>query len=391
MSRTLTLVFAFVAGAASANLYWAQPLVEQMSRSLAMPPWAAGLLITVTLLGFGLAVILVVPLGDVIDPRRPILIAMATSCVALALAAAAPNWQVLMLALTAIGATTVAVPLILPLSSHLAAPSTRGKVVGTVVSGLLLGILLSRVVSGAVAAAFGWRMIYLCAAILAACLTLVLWIMIPRIPSTRSVPYGKLLFSILSTVRGNRPVAATLVIAFSLFVCFGLVWTGTTFLLSAPPYSYSVAGIGFVGAAGLAGAVMAQGAGRLHDRGLSTAMTGLAIATAFASFLILGLGSCSIAALLIGLLVFDAAFQTALVLNQTRLFSGYPQARGRLNTALVTTNSLGGALGAGLAGVLWHGWGWPGVIGAGLLASALAGGVWAVSRRHLSSTAATGH
>jgi ABC-type antimicrobial peptide transport system permease subunit len=51
------------------------------------------------------------------------------------------------------------------------------------------------------------------------------------------------------------------------FGVFSMFWTALTFLLSGPPFSYSVSVIGLFGLAGLAGAITAQRAGRLHDRG----------------------------------------------------------------------------------------------------------------------------
>ena len=52
------------------------------------------------------------------------------------------------------------------MAGDLATDADRGAVVGTVVSGILTGILLSRTVSGFVADAFGWRSIYVGAAVL---------------------------------------------------------------------------------------------------------------------------------------------------------------------------------------------------------------------------------
>ncbi len=82
-------------------------------------------------------------------------------------------------------------------------------------------------------------------------------------------------------------------------------------------------------------------------------------------------------------MLFDVAVQTLNVLNQTRLFAVDPSARSRLNTAFVTNNFIGGAVGSTLAGVLWQRGGWPALtLGeVVLLAGALL--VWLTQRGHL--------
>lgn len=106
-----------------------------------------------------------------------------------------------------------------------------------------------------------------------------------------------------------------------------------------------------------------------------------AIAVAIASLVLAAVGQRSIIAILIAVLVLDIAIQAMNVLNQSRMFAVDPEARSRLNTAFVTINFIGGAIGSALASVLWHVGGWTAVMigGSGLLAVALV--VWAVHRR----------
>lgn len=54
---------------------------------------------------------------------------------------------------------------------------------------------------------------------------------------------------------------------------------------------------------------------------------------------------------------------------------------GRLNTAYVTCNFLGGAVGSAGAAVLWGAGGWAAVSSAGIAMSLFALAVWAVGRR----------
>ena len=140
----------------------------------------------------------------------------------------------------------------------------------------MIGVLLSRTVSGLVAAALGWRAIYVIAAALAVALAFVLYALIPRLAPRESIRYPRLLASVFTSVAQYRAVPPTLLISALGFTVFSLFWTSLTFLLAAPPFSYSVGQIGLVGLAGLVGALAARKAGAIHDRGWSVPATGTA-------------------------------------------------------------------------------------------------------------------
>lgn len=90
LSSGLTWLFAIAGGAAVGNLYWAQPLLVQMATDLGVAPATAGLLVTVTQIGYALGILLVVPLGDALRRDRLIPAVMASSVVGLLAAAFAP-------------------------------------------------------------------------------------------------------------------------------------------------------------------------------------------------------------------------------------------------------------------------------------------------------------
>ncbi|HEX9952100.1 MAG TPA: MFS transporter [Rubricoccaceae bacterium] len=381
MSRRLTLLFAVAGGAAVGNLYWAQPLLADIAEAMGVTTGEAGLLVTVTQIGYAVGVFLVVPLGDTVNRRRLIPAVVTCSALALVASALAPSFATLLVALAAVGLTTITGQLLVPLAGDLAREDQRGSVVGTVVSGVLTGILVSRTISGIIADAFGWRMVYAVAAVVTVVMALLLRRALPSLPARAAVPYGRLLGSVFAAVRAHRTVQVTLVIGASVFAVFTMFWTGLTFLLSAPPFSYSATQIGLVGLVGLAGALAAQRAGRLHDRGWSVPATGAALLLALASLAIAALGATSIVAVLVAVVLIDVAIQALNVLNQTRLFAVDPDARSRLNTAFVACNFAGGAVGSALAGALWERGGWSGVMLGGALLIGLALVVWLTQRR----------
>ena len=383
MSFGLTLLFAVAAGAAVGNLYLAQPLLAEIAQTFGVPEGSGGLLVTMTQAGYAVGIFLIVPLGDTLQRHRLIPVMMILSALALIASAFAPSFTLLLAALAAVGLTTVAGQILAPLAGDLAKPEQRGRAVGTVISGVLVGILVSRTISGFLADAFGWRAIYLCAAVLIIVLAILLARALPALPPRPAVPYGRLLRSIFSTIRAHRAVQVTLVLGATVFSVFTMFWTGLTLLLSAPPFSYAASEIGLVGLVGLAGALAARRAGWLHDRGWSVPSTGGALVLALVSLAISAFGATSIAITLIAVFLIDIAIQALNVLNQTRLFAVDPTARSRLNTAYVSCNFIGGAIGSSLAGVLWHIGGWFALTFGGGVLIGFAFLVWATQRRAL--------
>lgn len=160
-----------------------------------------------------------------------------------------------------------------------------------------------------------------------------------------------------------------------------MFWTALTFLLSAPPFSFGVATIGLFGLIGLAGAITAQRAGHLSDRGLGLPTIGVAWALVLVAFVIAGVAARSVAGVVVAILVLDVAIQGHNITVQSRMFQVDPAARSRINTAFVTNNFIYGAIGSGLASLLWGLGGWTAVTLAGAVLSGFAGTVWIAGRR----------
>ncbi|MEV5147548.1 MFS transporter [Streptomyces sp. NPDC052727] len=383
MTPARTLVFAIASGLAIGNLYWAQPLIETIASSLHVSSSSAATLVTVTQVGYAIGIFLFVPLGDVLNRRRLIPLVLALSAAMLLGAALAPTFPVLLAALGGVGLTTVGAQLLVPLASELAEPDRRGRVVGAVASGILIGILLSRTISGFVADLLGWRAIYVMAAAAALTLAAVLRGVIPPLEPRDHVPYPRLLGSVFTTVASYRAAPPTLVLSAATFAVFSMFWTSTTYLLTAAPFSYSTSQIGLLGLAGLAGALAARRAGALHDRGWSVPATGAAIALLGLSLVAAWAASGSIIGLIVAVVVLDVATQHVLVLSQTRIFALPGSAHSRLNTGLVVSNFVGGAIGSAAAGPLWALGDWTAIMGASLAITIAGLAFWVVSRSRL--------
>ncbi|HEX4253366.1 MAG TPA: MFS transporter [Pseudonocardia sp.] len=376
LSGALVLLFAVASGAAVGNLYYAQPLLDVIAADLQIGQGPAGLLVTATQVGYALGIMFIVPLGDVRNRRRLVPLMMGLSALSLAACAAAPGLVVLLLALVAVGLSTVAGQILIPFAGDLADDASRGRVIGVVVSGALTGILFARIVSGLIAGVAGWRVVFLAAAVVMLGLAAVLYRAVPAEPAKAAQPYRALLRSVLTLVRREHTLRVAMSYGAIGMATFTLFWTGLTFLLSGPPYGYSTAVIGLFSLAGLIGSMSAQGAGRLHDRGWSTSATGVFWLLAILAWVVCGLGRYSLVWLLLGIVVLDIATQGQRILNQAQIFAISAEARSRLNTAYVAGNFVGGALGSITGSVLWAAGGWVAVSIAGGALSAVAFALW---------------
>ncbi len=360
------LLLAVACGATVANLYYAQPLLDSIARSLGTSSGTAGLLVTATQAGYVAGLLFIVPLGDLLQRRKLVSRLLLLDALALAFACAAPSMGVLAGALALVGVTSVAAQVLVPFASSLAAEDERGRVVGRVMSGLLLGILLARTVSGLVAAIGGWRLIYGLAAAAMLILAVVLRRALPAVDPPERIPYPRLLSSVGELVREEPLLRYRMALGFLSMASFSGFWTSIAFLLSGPPYDYSEAVIGLFSLFGLAGAAIASVAGRAADRGHVLSGTRIAAAATLASWGLLALGKTSIAALVAGIVVLDLGVQATQILNQSVIFRLRPEARSRLNTAYMTCYFAGAVSGSAGASLAWERGGWGAVSAAGV-------------------------
>jgi predicted MFS family arabinose efflux permease len=371
----MIVIFAVACGLAAGSLYYAQPLLETLGRAFHVGEAATGLVVTVTQIGYAAGLVLIAPLGDLLENRRLIAIVLAGTVLASLAAACATSFAGFMAASLAIGVTAVAAQILVPFAGHLAPPERRGRVVGQVVSGLLMGILLARAAAGCISGAVGWRAVYLISALLLALTIVVLLRVLPRRQPAFALGYGALVRS-LGTLFATEPILRRRAAYQSgMFAGFSVFWTSITFLLAGPYYHLSQTGIGLFALAGAVGALFAPIAGRLGDSGHERAATGGAFVLAAGAFA-LTLLQTQLWALVGGAILLDLAVQTTLVLGQRAIYALDPAARSRLNTMYIATFFCGGAAGSALAGIIYARAGWSGIAIFGMLLPLAAFAFW---------------
>ena len=80
-------MLAAACGLIAANVYYAQPLAGEIGRAIGLSPEASGLVVTLTQVGYGAGLLLIVPLGDLIENRLLVTSMVGVTCIALAAAA----------------------------------------------------------------------------------------------------------------------------------------------------------------------------------------------------------------------------------------------------------------------------------------------------------------
>jgi predicted MFS family arabinose efflux permease len=391
ISRGLVLLLAVSCGATVANLYYAQPLLNTLAHAFSVSQGTAGLLITISQIGYVLGLALLVPSGDLQERRGLISVTLVITAAGLVVMALAPGFAVFAGALAVVGFTATAAQVIVPMSASLAVETERGHVVGTVMSGLLIGILLARTFSGLIAAALGWRVVFWVAAAIMIALALTLRVRLPRVPPTTDMRYRGVLRSVLSLIAGEPVLRLRMALGFFAFGCFSTLWTSLSFLLAAPPFNYGNGVIGLFGLAGVAGAAAATGAGRLADRGHGRHATWVTAVVLVAAWPILYAGKTSVVWLLVGIAVLDLGVQGIHISNQSAIYALSPEARSRLTTAYMVSYFLGGAALSAISSALYESDGWEGVCVAGVATGLAALALWAAAELRSRSPVAAGH
>lgn len=381
MNAWRRLLLAMVCGVAVASIYAAQPVLEPMGHDLGVPAGLTGWIVATGQCGYLVGLVLLVPLGDLVDRRRLIAVHLTVTAAGMFLTATASATWAAFTGLALAGLFAVVVQTTVAYAASVSLPAERGRNIGVVTSGVVIGILGARIVTGALADLWGWRSFYALLAVLSLGLAaLVLAILPAEERPNRPAGYGQALASLGELFR-ERALLTRGLIAFFLFASFGALWSGVSLPLADDPWQLSESHIGLFGIAGLAGALGAARAGRWADAGRASPVTGLALALLILSWAAIAQLPWSLWLLIVGIVVLDFAVQVVHVSNQHRLTAAHPDRTSSLIGSYMVFYSLGSALGAAATTAVFtaHGWGGSSLLGAGFAGCALA--VWAIDRR----------
>lgn len=382
MSRYTELLLAIACGMAVTNIYFAQTLLDSIATEFIIDPSTIGIVITITQICYALGLLLLVPLGDLLNQRHVIIVQMLMLVIALVVVGIAPTSVVFFIGIAVVGLLATVTQTLVAYASTLSVPAERGRVVGFITSGVVIGILLARTFAGIMSDLGGWRSVYLSSAVL---ILILIGLLHKELPGTvykrPSLSYPKLLHSVLMLFVQERILLIRGILALLIFTVFSTFWTSLVFPLSSPPYSFSHTVIGAFGLVGISGALAAARAGRLADRGLGQFTTVIALVLLIASWFFIYFINYSILVLVIGIILLDLAVQAVHVTNQSLIFTVRPEARSRLTAAYMVFYSVGSATGSIISTNIYANYGWKGVGLFGVSVSALALVFWMATYR----------
>lgn len=382
----MALLLAFVSGAAVANVYYAQPLLDELGVQLRMSTAQLGWVTTATQGGYLVGLILVVPLGDRLDRRRIILGQLAVTALGLLGAAIAASAWTFLACCALFGAASTVVQVITAYAAATSLPGRRGRTVGVVTTGVVLGILLARTVSGSIAGLWGWRAVFVVAAIVMVAVSGWLAATLPRDDIEKdAVPYRHAITSVITLTRHDNAFRVRSLIGGLMFAGFGAAWGAMALPLAAEPWHLTSTQIGLFGIVGAAGALGASGAGRWADAGHAQLATGGMLVVFLASWLAVAQAPTSLLLLGIGLVALDFAGEALHVINQHIIVESDPAATTSLIGGYMVYYSIGTGLGAIAATIAYAHAGWTGttLVGTGFALAAL--GVWIADRVRVSA------
>ena len=380
LTPALTAILAVACGLVVANLYYAQPLVGVIAAAIGLEPRLAGLVMTLTQLGYGLGLLLIVPLADLIENRRLICGLLCAAALGLFGITSATHPSQFLSASFAVGLCAVAAQVMVPFASHLTTAALRGRITGRIMGGLLTGIMLARPMSSFIAGWWGWRTVFAVSGVLLLVLVGILWQQLPErrptpVAGHRTTGYRPALASLWQLVLQTPLLRRRALYQGILFAAFNMFWTGSPLLLMRH-YGMTFNGVAVFSLVGAGGALAAPLAGHLADLGLTTRATRLSMLASLMALIVAAWADHigSIAILAAAGLLLDAAVQTCLVLSLRGIYLLDSAKRSRLNGLFMAWMFGCGAAASAAAASLYEFAGWVALMTCGgiLVASGFA-------------------
>lgn len=380
--RSILIMMSVVAGLTVANLYYNQPLLEEMKASLGVNEVETNLITVITQAGYAAGLLFVVPLADMLSRRKIIMTNMATAVLMALVIAFTADIKVVWAASFILGMCSVVPQIFVPMAGLFSKPENKSRNMGYVLSGLLTGVLGARVISGYLGDWVGWRAMYgIAAVIMLICLAVTLKMLPVMRPSFKG-SYPQLMRTVGEIFFSHPNIRLYSLRASCSFASMMSIWSCMAFHLSGSPFYAGSDKVGLLGLCGIAGAMAASGVGKYIPR------FGILRFSTFGSvFQLLAWGIAFLfggfyAGLALAIILVDIGAQCQQLSNQSGCLKEVPHASNRANTIFMTSLFIGGSVGTFCSGAIWPHGGWHGVCCVGILFATLSLIISAYERLH---------
>ncbi|ADG92830.1 major facilitator superfamily MFS_1 [Arcobacter nitrofigilis DSM 7299] len=358
INKKQIFVMSATAGISVANIFYNQPILNDIAKDLNTSHLAVGNLPTFSQIGYGLGIFFLSPLGDKMDRKKLIIILHVLLGLSLLGLAFINNIFGIYILTLMSGLFVVSTQVVIPMAAAMSGKD-KGKVVGSILSGLLSGILLARTLSGYITEWFGnWHVIFGFSAILVFLMIIFISKTLPNMEVHFEDSYFSLLKSSIyqlkrfSLLRRNILLVA---ISFGVFCSF---WTTLTFKLSQDPFNYDSDIIGLFGVLAVAGALLAPYIGKLSDTINANGIKLISVLMIIISIILIKVFDTNLYAFIVATILLDIGFQAIQINNLSQIFSLDEKAHSRINTAYMSSMSIGGSIGTFIGVLCWEKGGW---------------------------------
>ena len=368
ISPSLVLLMSIACGLCTGSNYYSQPLFSSIAVdfNIALPTVAYLSFISQSMYTLGL--LFLVPLGDMFEKKKTIVVFMLLAAFGQLICAWAFNIQMMFIGTAISSLFSIAAQILIPFATMIVQPKNMAKIVGILMSGLLMGILMARTVAGLISSLMNWQMTYYMSGAL---LGIVAILILIKLPNAKSgiFTYPSMFKSMKFLWTAHPILRKRATLGSMCFFTVSMVFTTMALILSAQPFNFNDFEIGLVGLVGIAGILLGPWVGKQFQRGKEPILTRTALVLLMLSWALLAFAKLSIIIYVLGLLIIYIALTVLHILNQNVVYSLDAAARSRLNSIYMTIYFLGAALGSLSAAWIWSGYGWIGCVALGLLIS----------------------
>lgn len=370
ISAPIVLLMAIACGLCTGSNYYNQPLMGSIAAEFQVSLSTAAYLSFTAQIMYTLGLLLLVPLGDMFEKKKTIVVFMVLGALGQLICAFSPNIVIMFLGTAISSLFSIAAQVLIPFSTTLSDPKRSAQIVGTLMSGLLMGILFARTLAGLTSTMMSWHAIYYLSGLL---LMVVAVFIAIKLPASRSpqIVYIDILRSMYQLLQTHHILQKRAILGGICFAAVSIVFTTMALLLSEQPYQFSDLQIGLVGLVGITGVLIGPWVGKQFQKGNQAPLTSFSLYLLLISWLILSAAKSHLLVYILGLVAIYISLTILHILNQNIVYTIDQNARSRLNSIYMTIYFSGAALGSFVAAWLWDDYGWQGCCTFGIIMSFL--------------------